>query len=405
MTGSLVIMVSFGCGDAPTAAEPDASLAIDAALDTDAALPDAVDPPNIPERIETGSGFTPAIAFDAAGRPSVAYRRYTATTSTEILIATRGSGGWSSQTVLTLSEGTMSDVDFEIGPAGRRVLGYVTTTGGQDYRGGASVEDSGAWTHRWLAYLPDAGSLALEGDVAITPQGDVHIMWPLVTPPAETASGFRHLATAGAGMIEETLGARVQGTQFGIGAHPRSIAIVADAGLSMFTLQNGDAPFEAHLSSRTAMANGPVMLASQVASLPGFGLYPRASGAALVKTPTGQVAIGAVSYSNQTAFHVLREGATWTHHTVGPVPYDSSAWCATVMDDGTAAIVVYDEVGTTITEHDLRLILVAPDGMVRDQVIDLDVDTGKCAIRAQGGSVHVVYRRSDDSLYYQRVDP
>jgi hypothetical protein len=404
----LVIAAWCGCGKTPTGAGPDASVAIDAQQDTDAApdapLDDAPEMPGVPERI-VGSGLTPAIAFDSAGRPNVAYRRYTAGTGTEILIATRAAGGWSSEPVRTLSEGTMADVAFEIDASGQRTLGYVTTTGGDYYRGGASVETAGVWTHRWLGYLPDSGSLALEAGVAISEQGDVHVMWPLVTPPAETASSFRHLATAGAGMVEETLGARVQATQYGIGANPLSIAIVADTGLSMFTLQNGDAPFEAHVSARTPTASGAEMLASQVASLPGFGTYPRASGAALVKTPAGKVAIGAVSYGPQIAFHVLREGAAWTHDTVGPVPYFSSLWCATVMDDGTAAIVAYDEVGNTITEHDLRLILVAPNGMVRDQVIDLDVETSKCAIRARGGSLHVVYRRDDQSLYYQRIDP
>jgi hypothetical protein len=400
-----VLLGIAGCGHSPHGV-PDANGPTDDGMrDIDArpsdAPTDTVITPGVPERVSPGQGGMTAITLAADGTPSIAYSEFLPTPLTyAIAVSTRNATGWSYEPITNVAGG-VSDIGHGFDPAGHRGIGYVHLGASNTYRAWATTDATGSWVQQPLGDMGPQ-SAAILGDIEIATTGDVHIILPN-TQGVAFASSVRHLAVVGGNLVDETLAPRLPGSQFGLGVSARSVAVLPDATLSLFTLDDASGPTEAYVSVHET----PMTIAQQVATLPDLGSSgSEVWGAALLRSTVGRIAVSSSSTGNGPVhYQVFREGtAGWTTQSIGPLGYAAASWCAAGFGDGAVALFVYDEVGSA-TDFVIRLLLIEANGTYTDQVIDTDVMSGGfCSAVTDATSIHLAYRKADiDGVYYQRI--
>jgi hypothetical protein len=375
----------------------------------DGGVVDAAIPPGVPERVSSGNGYMHAITLTPGGAPTLAYGVLSGVAATPyaITVSTRGGAGWTHEPV-TMLGGSVRTIDFAYDAAAKRHLGYVqyvSTSGvGYGFRIWAASDETGSFASKLLGDHSVSHNTAVGPDVDVAPTGDVHVIIPLTTALSE-ATSVRHLGLVGASVVDETIAPRVAGSAYGTAIGRIGAAVNAQAPLSLFTV--ADDSFGPDTVAYFTTPSGASATATPIGAFPDLGSsLTEIWGAALHKAPAGYVAVTANSSGNgPVKYQVLRQGpASWAVHTIGPLGYGSMGWCSTVFGDSTLALFVYAGIGVPVTATGLRMLLIAPDGTYTDRLVDGDVQSGiPCSAVADGGSVHLAYRKPDDGLYYQRV--
>jgi hypothetical protein len=396
--------------DAPIQDAP----AVDAPATPDVAVIDAMTapdaaPPSGPERITMAAGGINAITLDRAGNPSIAYGTLTGTTYA-LTVSTRGAG-WTHEQVATL-RGAAYRVAYSYDGTGARHVGYVEylRSGGVGYGFGVyaatAARGSATWTPTLLAEHSVNHNTAVRPDVFVTTTGDVHAVIPLTTALA-MATQVRHLARESGRMVDEMIAPRLAGSSSGIAIGRIAAAIHAEPTLSLFTVEDDTSgpTTQAHMTTRVAGSTSTTV----VGSFPDLGSsLTEAWGAEVLRVTAGLVAITADNdgrFGSPANYRVFRQrGADWTLQTVGPMRSAPDSWCASASPDGTVSLFVYEPVGTPATATALRRLRIDASGTVRSQLVDADVEYGLfCSSVSDDTSVHVVYRRRDEALYYRRI--